>query len=252
MPHRSRGVALTVVTSVALAAFLAFCSEGAAQERGHGPSAAYQDTLAAIRGRRDALLNRYIAVSSDSLKRKILAEASREFAHSVVSSIVPFWYATPWDFNGTTQVPGVGSIACGYFVTTVLRDAGLSVERVRLAQQPAETIILTLLGRDRVAPRAVRRFSNVPIERFVAEVQEWGEGIYVVGLDIHVGFPFHDGTDLLFVHSSYIEPLCVVQERAEGSRILRSSCYRVVGKLSDDAGLIRKWLQREQIRMLAR
>lgn len=42
----------------------------------------------------------------------------------IIDSLMPCWYGTPWDFNGCTTEPGKGSIACGYFVSTVLRDAG--------------------------------------------------------------------------------------------------------------------------------
>ena len=37
------------------------------------------------------------------------------------------WMGTPWDFSGTSQVPRKGSIACGYFVSTV----GLDEEKIR-------------------------------------------------------------------------------------------------------------------------
>src|ERR1700741_5295000 len=53
-------------------------------------------------------------------------------------SLLPCWYGTPWGFYGTTEEPGQGTIACGYFVTTVLRDAGCSLQRIKLAQYPSE------------------------------------------------------------------------------------------------------------------
>ncbi len=47
------------------------------------------------------------------------------------------WLGTPWDFNGTADGPGGGKIACGYFVATLLKDAGFRVDRYQLAQQPS-------------------------------------------------------------------------------------------------------------------
>jgi hypothetical protein len=51
----------------------------------------------------------------------------------------------------TSETPGRGEIACGYFVSTVLRDAGFGVERVRLAQQASERIVRTLSAPTRSA-----------------------------------------------------------------------------------------------------
>ena len=58
------------------------------------------------------------------------------------------WLGTPWDFNGTAKGPGAGKIACGYFVATVLKDAGFQVDRYQLAQQPSENILRSFLPKD--------------------------------------------------------------------------------------------------------
>src|SRR6185503_11864345 len=125
----------------------------------------------------------------------------------------------------------------GYFVSTVLRDAGWRVERVRLAQQASENIILSLTS----APH-IKRFRRVAISDFIKAVEEWGPGVYVVGLDIHVGFIVNTGSGVYFIHSSYVEPRMVVQENASESRILMASEYRVLGKIVADDLLIEKWL----------
>src|SRR6188474_3208784 len=49
--------------------------------------------------------------------------------NNIRDSLFTCWLGTPWDFYGTTQTPGKGKIACGYFVTTLLRDMGASVNR---------------------------------------------------------------------------------------------------------------------------
>lgn len=205
---------------------------------------AYGDTLAAMGERRDAVLRLYRQAQSEAARTVVRDKAGEEITRSATSSIAPFWYGTPWDFNGTTETPGVGTIACGYFVTTILRDVGFNLERVLLAQQPSETIILSL-----VESGSVRRFSNAPIEDFIRSVEEWGRGLYLVGLDIHVGFILHDDDGISFIHSSYREPLCVVRENAEESMILRSSRYRVLGNLTGDDDLVVKWLTGERIEL---
>jgi hypothetical protein len=206
------------------------------------PELAYPRTIASLTERRAALLVRFEQSRSAQERDAALAEASLLLRRAVVGELAPHWYGTPWAFHGTTQVPGEGSIACGYFVTTLLRDAGLDLPRVRLAQVASETMIRALVGRP-----AIRRYSDVPIDRFVASVREWGEGLYIVGLDIHVGFVVHDERGIRFLHSSYVEPHQVVEEEAGSSVILAGSRYRVLGKLTADAGLLEGWLRGRRV-----
>lgn len=179
----------------------------------------------------------FVDVRRGALRDSLLENARRTFVESVVEDIVPCWYGTPWNFNGTTETPGSGTIACGYFVSTVLRDAGLKVERVRMAQQASELIVKSLCSRQKI-----ERFSNVPLEEFVERVRESGSGLYVVGLDYHVGFLHVEGSDVWFIHSSYVGPKCVMKEPAGSSVILNASKYRVIGHISANDALIRSWL----------
>jgi len=116
------------------------------------------------------------------------------------------------------------------------------VERARLAQQASENIILSL-----TTDPYVKRFRRVAINDFVTTVKEWGPGVYVVGLDIHTGFIINTGSEVYFVHSSYVEPYAVISENASESKILAASNYRVLGKLTADDLLIKKWLLKKEI-----
>jgi hypothetical protein len=149
----------------------------------------------------------------------------------------PYWYGTRWNFNGTTRIPGEGSIACGYFVTTSLQDAGVKLNRLRLAQQASEEIVKSL-----TTEKNIQRFSNVSLKRFVQTIRETGEGIYIVGLDSHVGFLLCENNQVFFIHSSGFIPWCVVREKAEYSWSLSHSRYRIVGNLSKDKSFVQKWL----------
>jgi hypothetical protein len=175
-------------------------------------------------------------------KREVLDKARRVFVSSIEQNIFPFWYGTDWDFNGATETPREGKIACGYFVTTVLRDAGLRLSRVSLAQQASENIIKSL-----TTASFIKRFHDAPIEKFVDDVKKSGVGLYIVGLDIHVGFILNNGEGIYFIHSSYIEPSEVIREEAVKSPILCSSKYRVIGKISADDQMITKWLNQTAI-----
>ena len=202
----------------------------------------YAHLLTKVESERLALAQRYQHAASEAERARIVAQARETLIRSIYTEIFPSWYGTDWDFNGTTEVPRQGKIACGYFVSTVLRDAGWRVQRVRLAQQASENIILSL-----TAEPQIKRFRRIPIEEFVKTVKKWGPGIYVVGLDIHTGFIVNNGDEVYFIHSSYVDPFVVVKEKALDSKILQTSAYRVVGKITADDELIKGWLLKKEI-----
>lgn len=136
------------------------------------------------------------------------------------------WMGTAWTFTGTSTVPGEGSIACGYFVTTTLEQAGIELERVRLAQAASETMILALVDRE-----FVKRYSDVSLEKFLNDVRSQGEGYYIVGLDYHTGFLKVDrDSKVSFIHSG--PGRGVVNQVPKNAVELAESRYRVTGKLN--------------------
>ncbi len=197
----------------------------------------YSQLLRDVSSRREVLAGRYRAARTESRRQEVLADARDLLVSVVADRIAPRWYGTRWAYEGTTQTPRKGSIACGYFVSTVLRDAGVVLERVSLSQQPAERIILSLTSEP-----YVRRFSDASMERFVSEVLDTGEGLYVVGLDRHVGFLICRGGKVRMVHSSGLSPWAVVSEPAMQCQALFRSRYRVIGRISGDDSLLRDWL----------
>ncbi len=154
--------------------------------------------------------------------REGLIESRAAFV-DVVKELLPPWVGTPWAMNGTSEVPGEGRIACGYFVSTVLRDAGLAVDRVKLAQQASEDIVRTLVDEEGIA-----RYWHTGVADVLRDQRE--DGVYVVGLDTHVGLLVVDDGIPTFCHAS--QTLKVVCEPAEDARALRSR-YLVIGRLSD-------------------
>jgi hypothetical protein len=166
-----------------------------------------------------------------------MAEKEKCFAHAVTKTIAPAWIGTQWDFNGITQVPQQGKIACGYFVTTVLRDAGLPIERVKLAQCASEKLVTSM-----VQDKYVKRFSNIGMDDFMAYLKLNGFGLYIIGLDNHTGFIFNDGIDTWFIHATFIGTNDVQKEKAATSSILKNSKYRIVGKISADELVLGKWV----------
>jgi hypothetical protein len=54
-------------------------------------------------------------------------------------------------------VPSHGNIACGYFITTLMRDAGIPVQRAKLAQQTTSAIIHKLCKNKAFNPLAINK-----------------------------------------------------------------------------------------------
>lgn len=149
--------------------------------------------------------------------------------------LAPAWFGTPWAFHGTSQVPRTGAIACGYFVSTLLEDAGLRVERVRLAQQASEYIVKTF-----APPSEVRRFRRGDHAAVVADTLTRPDGLYVVGMDVHVGMLVKRADTLEFCHSSYVDRAVVVcSDPLEDPGFV--SRYHVVGPVLTDV-VLDAWL----------
>lgn len=169
-----------------------------------------------------------------------LSKTTKEniFVKAIAETIIPGWVGTKWDFNGTSEHPQQGYIACGYFVTTVLRDAGVNIARIKLAQCASEKMIQTL-----IQPKYIQRFSRVSIENFIASVKLQGYGLYIVGLDNHTGFIYNDGAEVYFIHSTFVGTKNVQYEKALLSQVLQQSNYKVIGKISGDENVLQQWIK---------
>lgn len=152
------------------------------------------------------------------------------------------WLGTPWDFNGTAEGPGGGKIACGYFVATVLKDAGFRVDRYQLAQQPSENILRSFLPKESCVLTIGKNY-----QKFAADVVKLDPGVYVVGLDTHVAFVVVGNGDFHFIHSSGSRPWCVVDEAPDDATVLQRSNWRMMGNLTNTPSVIRTWLKADKI-----
>ena len=152
------------------------------------------------------------------------------------------WLGTPWDFNGTAKGPGMGKIACGYFVATVLQDAGFRVDRYQLAQQASGNILQSFLAKEACALTIGEDY-----QAFASRVEKREPGIYVVGLDTHVAFLVVGDEGFRFIHSSGSRPWCVVDESREEAGVLQRSRWRMLGNLTADRAVLKRWLKGEKI-----
>jgi hypothetical protein len=191
----------------------------------------YGTLKASIEEQRTAYQQRY-ELADSTQRATVISEARSYLFDRITLDLIPSWYGTPWDFNGTTRTPGQGTIACGYFVNTVLLDAGFRLPRIKWSQQAAEPITLKLAG-------TVKRFRDRPVSEVEAYVLSKGDGLYKVGLDSHVGFiVVRDGV-ARFVHSNYYQrDIGVMSEPLVGNNPLAHSHYRILGHLLDDALMV--------------
>lgn len=158
-------------------------------------------------------------------------------------SLFPAWEGTPWDFYGTSETPREGKIACGYYVSTLLRDAGFKLERVKLAQQASERIVKTFS-----ADADIQRFRGASQADVVKAVRDrHGPGLYIVGLDYHVGLLRLTADGARFCHSAVLAPAYATCEKAEGSAGMASS-YHVVGPALSDAR-VSDWLSGREVQL---
>jgi len=139
----------------------------------------------------------------------------QRFTQVVIDSIIPYWYGTAWDFNGTTQSPGTGAIACGYFVSTVLRDAGLPVNREKMGQMDSEEMMHILAEK-----KDIRLFYEKPLAQVLVYLRQQGQGLYLIGLNSHVGFILVDAAGCWFIHAKWFGEKAVVKEDAATSNTL--------------------------------
>ncbi len=170
-----------------------------------------------------------------------LKEVENYFLSAMRDSIFPYWYGTPWDFNGHTDLPREDHVACGYFVSTPLKHIGLNVNRFKLAQQGATNIMKSLCnGRD-----FFRTTSLEKLDQYLNEQNK--EGLYVIGLSFHVGFISRENGKNYFIHSSYLDPVAVCKEELVHSPAIKSSEDYILGELSMNTTFLKKWVSGSRV-----
>jgi hypothetical protein len=184
----------------------------------------YDSLKVEVQQAQQAFNKQYLTANSQA-KDSLIKKARAYLLKTIVNDYFAQWYNTPWNFYGNTRTPQQGTIACGYFVTTVLQDAGFNIPRTAWAQLASETMM------KKMNPD-LKRFSNTPMPEFEKQFEGKPDGLYIVGLDMHVGFIYKLNGQLQFVHSSYYQPsIGVMSQDLEGHNPLNDSKYRVVGEI---------------------
>ncbi|MDR2955330.1 MAG: hypothetical protein LBV43_09635 [Prevotella sp.] len=185
--------------------------------------------------KRDYFRREYDLAGKNQQRQDSVINEATDYLLNVSDIFFKAWYNTPWTFHGHSKFPKEGSIACGYFITTTLQDMGFNIPRVKWAQQASEYLIKKLTS-------DIRRFQQKPIADIVNYIESKGEGLYIVGLDCHVGYIYYINGEMSFVHANYYKPkIGVMSEPLSGRNPLNDSKYRVVGKILSKE-MIRNWI----------
>ena len=180
----------------------------------------------------------HLSLSEDSF----INQAGFFLEEKIVNAVLPFWYGTQWDFNGITDTPGTGYIACGYLVSTVLKHCGFNLNRYTMAQQSAWNEARTLQMSDKV------KYFEGDYENFAqAFKQVYGDGLYLVGMDYHVGLLLLRKGELLFIHSSYIPPAEAVMEKIALSPAFHATQGYHIAEITTNLKLMKKWILGEKV-----
>lgn len=180
-------------------------------------------------------------LSTDSL--------STLFKFSLVNRIIPFWEGTEWSFEGHTSIPRKGKIACGYFVSTTLKDLGVNLNRYRLAQQsPIDEANSLALNTNIIEIAESSKEEN--ISKINTSLKD---GIHFIGFDSsHVGYILKEKEQLYLIHSNYIDYKGVEIEEIEKSEVFASYNKYYLAELSTNEKLLKNWINGTEIKVINR
>lgn len=200
------------------------------------PAIGYEQLKASIRQRGREFFQQYPEKVSQ-LPDTALAEITAFWTGMIGRDLFKQWEGTPWDYNGTTSVPKKGKIACGYFVTAMLADMGIQLNRRKLA-----TCASSEMMRQLVPGQAFLNLSGLSPGKFCDELSSNKPGVYLIGLDYHTGLVVADGHAVWFIHSYFARNIGVIKENALHSPSLQSSNTKWLVSLTADRVFLRKWL----------
>ena len=209
---RSASFALAFATTLGLA-----CSSGKAGPAERPPPGAaplalelaerdrrWDAAVAALDTRRRELAAELRAARTAAARQAVLARARDVAFRAIVDELAPLWLGMPWglgkDSTATRPYQPGKVVGCSYFVTALAQGAGVVLDdRFRFAQAPA----LVIQRAFSPGKGAIHRYLSIPGERLAREVSALGDGLYLIGLDVHVGFVVVDGGRARLLHASY-------------------------------------------------
>jgi branched-subunit amino acid transport protein AzlD len=204
----------------------------------------YENVKANILSKQSVFANAYLKENNIAKKDSIVLAASSFLEKTLVEDVFPQWYGTGWDFNGVSQIPKKGDIACGYFISTTLKQAGLQVDRCKLAQQGAMEICTSLSGKN----NAVLNKGKTEIETINFIKANLKNGLYIMGFSNHVSFLHKKGKSINIIHSNYISDKVESDDFATSS-ILAWNNPVVFAPILPNKSFVINWLTKSSIKI---
>jgi hypothetical protein len=257
LPH----ISLVSLVSLAMALVMTCgCGESGSPELPAEPDAAapeptntakqaiarHDAAVARIASEREALASRYTRATTASEQAEIRAQARRLLEHTIIEEVFPAWLGMPWgmgsDSTATRPHEPNMKVGCSYFVTSVLLSVGVELEnRYTFAQAPAIHIQRSLAPDE----ESLHTYFSIPADRLRDRIAALGDGLYIIGLDTHVGFVVVREGEVRFVHASYTEDRVVTDELLVDATAIDNSRPKgyFVTPLFQDGRLVDLWLR---------
>ena len=173
-----------------------------------------------VDNQRDIFSNKYNEIPHKE-RYKLRRDIEEYLMISLRDSLFNYWEGTKWDYNGITERPREGKIACGYFVSTSLQDLGYNLNRRKMAQQASSKIVNAFCSQ-------IKRFSGNDLKAFQNYLEESEDGMFILGLDKHVGFISKEGNEFYFIHSGI--PFVRKEHVVDASSVMKSNVH-YIGRL---------------------
>ncbi len=181
----------------------------------------------------DSFLNS-LKVQKSAVDSGDYKKANASLFQTFHADVPQYWIGTSWDFNGTTQEPGKGDIACGYFLTTTMQQTGYDIKRIWMAQQASSVLIKQYCSDIKISSK---------LGSIIAYLKSQPDSsCFIIGLDFHTGFVTKNGTDMYIIHSNYIENEGVIKEKIEHSKVLKNNKYFMIGSMTKRKDHIATWM----------
>lgn len=172
------------------------------------------------------------------LDDNLLRSINDYWVKTISDTLFHHWAGTPWDFNGTAKHPGVAPVACGYFVTVILQNMGMNINRVKLSTCASSEMMKQL-----VPNRKIINLTSSSHEELHKKFKALPIGVYIIGLSQHTGFIVRkNDEECFFIHSNYIGRKGVVKENIEKSTALHHSTIHWIMPISSEKEFIQRWI----------
>jgi hypothetical protein len=206
----------------------------------HPPFPAYQSVRNEMATRRKMFQAKLDSARTEMQKDALIQEAGQYLSKTITEKLIPHWYGTPWSFSGYSEAPQKGSIACGYFVSTVLVHAGFNLNRFKLAQQRPGLEVQTLHQK----PDHLEFPFQSPEHLSDSICKNLKDGLYIFGQQFHVGFMVLKNRQVSLIHSSYLgQKPAVTREPITRSKIVPFGSYIFFGEISTNKKLVLQWIK---------